>query len=130
MAFDKKAPQNAAPGMAEEHNLLLVISVFEIVHNFQEILEEHVNRRIALWIFRQCLARPSLIPMDHRKQLAPFCLKRVRKQRHGTAGSTVQKQQDGIFIDCPGMQQILTLYFNRIKIHNCRDYNGIMSYEK
>ena|SRR5258708_18751162 len=108
--------------MAKEHELLFVISVLEIVNNFQDILEEHINRRIALWILCQHFSRPTLVPMDHRKQLFPVVLKRVGKKGGGTSRSTVQKQQDWIFIGGPSMKQIPVNPVDQDVFLNPRDF--------
>src|SRR5579871_4190316 len=93
--------------MTKEHNLRFVISALEIVNNFQQILEEHVNSWITLRILHQRFSRPTLIPMNHRKELFPVVLKSVCKQGSCTSRSTMQKQQNWIFIGTPGMKQIL-----------------------
>src|SRR5579883_180379 len=93
--------------MTKENNLLFVVSAFEIVNNFQKIFEEYIKRWIALWIPGQRFSRSPLVPMDYGKQLFPFVLKSVCKQGRCTSRSTVQKQQDWIFIGCPRMKQVL-----------------------
>ena len=91
--------QHAAPGMAHQKYLLLIISSLQICDHLFRIGLHAIDRHRRIEFApgsRERLSRAALIPLHDREIVLPWPLPRPALGHHGRPGATVNEQQDRI----------------------------------